>query len=174
MDEVKKLFDMINKRIVRAEKRFKMNEETAKIWREQLTDILPNSDILTKSGLLSLSDKKIQNLTEEDIQVIRSNIPLSMKELKQNAIESLEESGIEDIDAEIINIEVSATIRVGETFSDAVDEWYDFIQTVDPMYLSDKELMELESELYSSGRKSYAELENWMNRASRVISRLGV
>lgn len=168
-----KLIDKINKRIRRAETKFGFDEETKKLWREQLSDIVQNTDLLTKTGLLSTSKKALDQIDENEFKVLENNLPSSIKELEQNARESLEESGVSKtigITTKDISQEVGATIRVTSSFKGAVEAWYELRDTMDPIYLSNENVKELDAELYSKGQKSYSELEGWMSRLEQVMN----
>lgn len=174
-EEKIKLLDKINKRIRRVESKFNFDTKTKEIWRQQLEDIVPNTDMITKTGLLSVSEKSLANIDDNVFRTLEANIPESISDLKQNAKESLEESGIfegEVITSEDIAREVGATIRLSNTFSEAVNQWYDFRDSLDPIFWSDSRVIELETMLYEKGQKSYSELEHWMNLAESVINNI--
>lgn len=172
-EEKIKLIDMINKRIRRAEAKFGFDEETKEKWREQIKDIVSSTDLLTKTGLLSTSKKALDEIDDNEFEMLKNNLPSSIRELESNAKENLEESGISSIikiTKEDIAREVRATIRLSTDFSEAVNEWYGFRDTIDPIYWSDSRIIELENQLYSKGQKSYSELEQWMKLAEQVIN----
>ena len=60
----KQIIDKINKRITRAEKAFGFDKETREIWRDQLKDLIPDTDMLTKSGLLRIGNKTLDLFSE--------------------------------------------------------------------------------------------------------------
>lgn len=143
----RKLIDQINQRIKRAEKAFGFDTETKSIWRKQLEEIVPNTDILTKGGLLSMSESSLAELDDMAIEVLKNNIPQSVKELKEEAIERLEDLFESDEDLlahkdEIIASEVINKLKVMDMLdteddksliSDNLKEWANTLKSIDPM-----------------------------------------
>ena len=90
--EFKKFIDKFNKRIKRVEKAFKFDKETTKMWRDQIKPLVGNTDMLTKSGLLSSSKKSMDLMMKDDTMEVLSNfMPQTVTELKESAEEALED-----------------------------------------------------------------------------------
>lgn len=176
-EEIKKLIDKINKRIKSAEKSFKFDEDTKKEWRKQLQNIVPNSDFITKSGLLSMSKSSIDFYSSNDmaLNTLQYNMPETVTSLKSRAAQTLEDSGYEDyMTKSVIDQEVRAMINVEGNLDEFINnEWYEFMESIDTLtYETHPELKALQNKLYARGTKSYFELQMWMEDAQRVMLKM--
>ena len=139
---------------------------------------LPSTDFLTKSGGISESKKLWGSVSPYEKKSLEAKELPTLTELKKEARESLEESGVlETLSgrkqiSEAIQIEVSSKISVNDTFESAIQEWYDFVKTfgVELQY-EYPEINELEDWLYSDGLKSWTEIYGWMQRVDEVINK---
>lgn len=145
--EKKRLIDQINKRITRAEKAFGFDEEIKGIWRKQLKDIVTNTDLLTENGLLSMSQKALAELDDMTLEVLKNNMPNTVKELKEEAMEKLEDIIESDSDLlahknEIISQEIISKIKITNMLeekenatlvSDTLKDWASSLKSIDPM-----------------------------------------
>lgn len=177
--EKKRLIDKINHRIRAVEKAFDFDSDLKTTWRDQLRDLVPDTDMLTNSGLLSMSQEAISMMDEMTIKVLEENLPNTVKELKAEAIESLTtayENSDEPvvIDKMLIKKEVQSKIMVTTEAKTAIQNWYDFSSAfaTAPEFINDPEVVALDNELYAKGQKSYAELYEWMQRAQMVMARI--
>lgn len=139
---------------------------------------LPNTDLFTKSGNITTSKKKWADYSDLELKALESKEVPTVKELKSEARQSLIESGVfeslsgkKQINA-AIKAEASAMFKINGKFEEAVNEWYDFVNSFGvELSFEFPEIDKLDLELYSKGQKSYMELENWMNRAQDVIDK---
>lgn len=138
---------------------------------------LPSSDFLTKSGGISTSKKLWDKVSPNERKSLEAKELPTVTQLKKEARESLEESGVMETLSgrkqinEAIKTEVISRFRVDKDINEAIQEWYDFINDFGAMLASEyPEIEELENWLYSDGAKSYTELYGWMQEAERVIN----
>ena len=139
---------------------------------------LPNTDLFTKSGNITTSKKKWAEYSDMELKALESKEVPTLKELKADARQSLIESGVfESLSGrkqinEAIKAEASAMFKISGKFEEAVNEWYDFVNSFGvELSFEFPEIDKLDLELYSKGQKSYMELEGWMNRAQEVINK---
>lgn len=188
---VKKLIDKINKRITRAEKAFDMDEETKEAWRSQLKDLVPDTDMLTSSGLLSMSQEAIAMMDEMTLEVLEQNLPDTVKSLRDAAAERIDDilqSTEDDDKASLINAEVRNKIKVvaildkddaEQNISDLIKEMQRVVDNLDPMLeIEDNALYEeiktIATELYSKGTYSYSDMYYMIDDFQRVIDKYNV
>lgn len=189
--EIKKVLDKINKRITRAEKAFDMDDETKKVWRGQLKDLVPNTDMLTKGGLLSLSEESISLIDEMTLEVLENNLPDTVKNLRAEAEERIDDilQSTEDedrlslINAEVVNkIKVNAILDNAEAeqnISDLIKEMQNIMNNIDPMLEIENnelynKLQEVNAFLYSSGKYSYSDMYYMINDFEQAINEYNV
>lgn len=190
-DTIKKLIDKINKRITRAEKAFDMDEDTKEAWRGQLKDLVPDTDMLTSSGLLSMSQEAIAMMDEMTLEVLEQNLPDTVKSLRDAAAERIDDilqSTEDDDKASLINAEVRNKIKVvaildkddaEQNISDLIKEMQRVVDSLDPMLeIEDNALYEeiknIATELYSKGTYSYSDMYYMIDDFQRVIDKYNV
>lgn len=188
---IKKILDKINKRITRAEKAFDMDEETKKVWRGQLKDLVPNTDMLTRGGLLSLSDESVSLIDEMTLEVLENNLPNTVKNLRAEAEERIDDilQSTEDEDKlSLINAEVVNKIKVNsildnaeaeQNISDLIKEMQNIMNNIDPMLEIENnelynKLQEVNAFLYSSGKYSYSDMYYMINDFEEAINEYNV
>lgn len=188
---IKKVLDKINKRITRAEKAFDMDEETKKVWRGQLKDLVPNTDMLTKGGLLSLSDESVSLIDEMTLEVLEKNLPNTVKNLRAEAEERIDDilRSTEDEDMNsLISAEVRNKIKVvaildnaeaEQNISDLIKEMKNVLNNIDPMLEIEnnelyKKLQEINAFLYSDGKYSYSDMYYMINDFEEAINEYNV
>lgn len=188
---IKKILDKINKRITRAEKAFDMDEETKKVWRGQLKDLVPNTDMLTKGGLLSLSDESVSLIDEMTLEVLEKNLPNTVKNLRAEAEERIDDilRSTEDEDMNsLISAEVRNKIKVvaildnaeaEQNISDLIKEMKNVLNNIDPMLEIEnnelyKKLQEINAFLYSDGKYSYSDMYYMINDFEEAINEYNV
>ena len=189
--EIKKVLDKINKRITRAEKAFDMDEETKKAWRGQLKDLVPNTDMLTKGGLLSLSDESVSLIDEMTLEVLENNLPNTVKNLRAEAEERIDDilQSTEDEDTDsLISAEVRNKIKVvaildnaeaEQNISDLIKEMKNVLNNIDPMLEIEnnelyRKLQEINAFLYSDGKYSYSDMYYMINDFEEAINEYNV
>lgn len=153
-----------------------LDEETFKKVVKNLN--LPSTDFVTKSGGISESKKLWSSVSPYEKKSLESKELPTLTELKKDARESLEESGVMETlsgrkqISEAIQVEVSSKISVNDTFESAIEQWYEFVRTfgVELQY-EYPEINELEDWLYSKGLKSWTEISWWMQRVEEVINK---
>lgn len=188
---IKKVLDKINKRITRAEKAFDMDEETKKVWRGQLKDLVPNTDMLTRGGLLSLSDESVSLIDEMTLEVLEKNLPNTVKNLRAEAEERIDDilRSTEDEDMNsLISAEVRNKIKVvaildnaeaEQNISDLIKEMKNVLNNIDPMLEIEnnelyKKLQEINAFLYSDGKYSYSDMYYMINDFEEAINEYNV
>lgn len=188
---IKKILDKINKRITRAEKAFDMDEETKKVWRGQLKDLVPNTDMLTRGGLLSLSDESVSLIDEMTLEVLENNLPNTVKNLRAEAEERIDDilQSTEDEDKlSLINAEVVNKIKVNsildnaeaeQNISDLIKEMQNIMNNIDPMLEIENnelynKLQEVNAFLYSSGKYSYSDMYYMINDFEEAINEYNI
>lgn len=188
---IKKVLDKINKRITRAEKAFDMDEETKKMWRDQLKDLVPNTDMLTKGGLLSLSEESISLIDEMTLEVLENNLPDTVKNLRAEAEERIDDilQSTEDEDRiSLINAEVRNKIKVvaildnaeaEQNISDLIKEMQNIMNNIDPMLEIENnelynKLQDVNAFLYSDGKYSYSDMYYMINDFEETINEYNV
>lgn len=189
--EIKKVLDKINKRITRAEKAFDMDEETKKMWRDQLKDLVPNTDMLTKGGLLSLSEESVSLIDEMTLEVLENNLPDTVKNLRAEAEERIDDilQSTEDEDKlSLINAEVRNKIKVvaildnaeaEQNISDLIKEMQNIMNNIDPMLEIENnelynKLQDVNAFLYSDGKYSYSDMYYMINDFEETINEYNV
>ena len=169
-----KIIDKLNNRLT-ALRNF-LDKDAYDIVKKQLN--LPSTDLFTKSGNITKDTSKWAEYSELELKALEKKDLPTLKQLKADAKESLENSGVMETlssKAEIeenIRIEASAMFKINGKFEEAVNEWYDFVNSFGvELSFEFPEIDKLDLELYSKGQKSYMELEGWMNRAQEVINK---
>lgn len=190
-NNIKKLIDKINKRITRAEKAFDMDKETKEAWRGQLKDLVPDTDMLTSSGLLSMSQEAISMMDEMTLEVLEQNLPDTVKSLRDAATERIDDilqSTEDDDKASLVNAEVRNKIKVmaildkddaEQNISDLIKEMQRVVDNLDPMLeLEDnvlyEEIKNISTQLYSKGTYSYSDMYYMIDDFQRVIDKYNV
>lgn len=153
-----------------------LDEETYKKVVDNLN--LPSTDFLTKSGGISQSKELWSTVAPNERKSLESKKLPTIAELKKDARESLEESGVMETlsgrkqISEAIQIEVASKISISDTFEKAIQEWYEFIKKYGvQLQYEYPEINDLEDWLYSDGLKSWTEIYGWMQRAEEVINK---
>ena len=173
----KQIIDKINKRITRAEKAFGFDKETKEIWRDQLKDLVPDTDMLTKSGLLRIGDNTLDLFDDATLQVLQKNLPQTVGQLRTEAEDRIDDLlRSDDWDeherASIIANEVISKIRVVNILdttdskaliSDTISEWDSMVKSLDPMLeVNNRELyqtiLDMDNQLSDLRDVSYSDL----------------
>lgn len=163
-----RLVDKINHRIKATINKFNLNEKQQEIVKSELAELVPNSDMLTKNGYISLSKKSLENIDENLYKSLESNLPKTVTEYKEAAIESLEDSGMPSTPEDII-YEVKSMITVTDSFDDLLEEWYGVERNLDVMVTIENPVMNEMSEwLYSKGQKSYGEMQWFIDNVNEL------
>lgn len=151
----------------------KPNKEERDALKQQVMDVVPNSDLVTKGGYISTAKKYLKDLNMLSIKTIEANTIKTVKEMKDAAMERFESSGIAGevkVTPKMIMKEILSENIVKNQIDDVVAEWYEFTKNIDPATISDiPELRQLDKELYSSGVKTYTELQMWMSDALKIM-----
>lgn len=189
--EFKKFIDKFNKRIKRVEKAFKFDKETTKMWRDQIKPLVGNTDMLTKSGLLSSSKKSMDLMMKDDTMEVLSNfMPQTVTELKESAEEALED--YIEADEEIaknkevyIQKEIVSKIKVlsildeadnTSYISDTIKEWRETVKSAvrnteliseNPMLYT--RLKELDKEITDVTKLTYTDMYTILTDAQKAI-----
>lgn len=189
--EFKKFIDKFNKRIKRVEKAFKFDKETTKMWRDQIKPLVGNTDMLTKSGLLSSSKKSMDLMMKDDTMEVLSNfMPQTVTELKESAEEALED--YMEADEEIaknkevyIRNEIVSKIKVlsildeadnTSYISDTIKEWRETVKSAvrnteliseNPMLYT--RLKELDKEITDVTKLTYTDMYTILTDAQKAI-----
>lgn len=189
--EFKKFIDKFNKRIKRVEKAFKFDKETTKMWRDQIKPLVGNTDMLTKSGLLSSSKKSMDLMMKDDTMEVLSNfMPQTVTELRESAEEALED--YIEADEEIaknkevyIQKEIVSKIKVlsildeadnTSYISDTIKEWRETVKSAvrnteliseNPMLYT--RLKELDKEITDVTKLTYTDMYTILTDAQKAI-----
>lgn len=189
--EFKKFIDKFNKRIKRVEKAFKFDKETTKKWRDQIKPLVGNTDMLTKSGLLSSSKKSMDLMMEDDTMEVLSNfMPQTVMELKESAEEALKD--YMEADEEIaknkevyIRNEIVSKVKVlsildeadnTSYISDTIKEWRETVKSAvrntelvseNPMLYT--RLKELDKEITDVTKLTYTDMYIILTDAQKAI-----
>lgn len=150
---------------------------------------IPSSGFFTKSGGLTTSKKLWDTASDAQIKALYNvDIP-SAKDLRNEALQSLEESGVlESLNDkyaalgtkkgfikernELIQQEVQSMVAVEGDFEAVRDEWYMFRDAFALSYPA--ELSKIDRELYQKGKKSYTELHGWMQEAQEIMMKISM
>lgn len=169
----KKVINHFNSRLKSIIKSLNPSGEDKDILMDKVKDLVPNTDVLTKQGFISTSKKSLAKMDDLSIGSIEANTYDTVNNLKREARERFDESGISDeikITAKMVKIEVLSELTIKEKLDDVIAEWYDFRMNVDPAAISEiPGMRDLDENLYSKGVKSYSELKDWMDRVNKIM-----
>lgn len=188
--EIKKLIVKYNKRIKNVKEGLYLDKKEFSIYTSSLHEALKDSNHFTSSGYISKSKETIDFLANDEnaLKSLIANAPETLTELKTEAkdafmssglyesIKSLDEgNGQELTKAELNNIiimEVKDMLVVKNEFKEAINEYYDLLNSDIPFNLMGEDnakMIELSEFINSKGTKSYSELKWFMEEYKQFL-----
>lgn len=185
--DIKKLIFKYNKRIKNVKEGLDLDKKELSIYTSSLKEALKDSGHFTQSGYISKSKETIDFLANDEnaLKSLIANAPETLTELKNEAKERFISSGLyesikEDEGVKLTKVELNDIIIrevkdmlvVKNEFKEAMNEYYDLLNSDIPFNLMGEDnakMIELSEFIYSKGNKSYSELKWFMDEYKQFL-----